>query len=512
MKINLIYQTLRKLSISQIYHRINFLFKKKFNVYQNFYLNKRVKVFHDTKNIKYDAVNRNYSCDNELDFKIDVIDDIIKNKFIFLNHKIDFGEQINWSLSENESKSRLWSFHLHYFDYLVDIAKLYIIKSDKKYYQYIKKTLLHWSSHNSLKDKNFDYAAWSRYVVSCRLISLIRVYALLKNSNLSDKPFFIFLRKLIIKHVLYLKDNLELDILGNHIIKNYKALVFASILFDDKELHFLTEKIYKKYISNQFTSKSGMHKEFSPMYSSIVLEDLLDIYNLNRDKKLEHVISKLLHCIDCLNENDKLFYFNDCVDSFAKPFSYLKTFANKLGISYEKIKKINDLDGLIVFSSCEKNNIKFGINCANIPIQDGHYHCSNLSLELFYKNLKFLTNSGVLGYSNNLNRNSFRSTSYHNTLQFGTFEQSQIWALFRVGKRAKSSYVISNDDTRNLLLRSNVVHYNGIVHKRTVELDNMNCKLNILDQVNSDKDTSCVYYHIHPKCIIKKLSWKSRKI
>ena len=186
------------------------------------------------------------------------------------------------------------------------------------------------------------------------MISLIRVYALLKNSNLSDKPFFIFLRKLIIKHVLYLKDNLELDILGNHIIKNYKALVFASILFDDKELHLLTEKIYKKYISNQFTSKSGMHKEFSPMYSSIVLEDLLDIYNLNRDKKLEHVISKLLHCIDCLNENDKLFYFNDCVDSFAKPFSYLKTFANKLGISYEKIKKINDLDGLIVFSSCEK--------------------------------------------------------------------------------------------------------------------------------------------------------------
>lgn len=512
MKINLIYQTLRKLSISQIYHRINFLFKKKFNVYQNFYLNKRVKVFHDTKNIKYDVVNRNYSCDNELDFKIDVIDDIIKNKFIFLNHKIDFGEQINWSLSENESKSRLWSFHLHYFDYLVDIAKLYIIKSDKKYYQYIKKTLLHWNSHNSLKDKNFDYAAWSRYVVSCRLISLIRVYALLKNSNLSDKPFFIFLRKLIIKHVLYLKDNLELDILGNHIIKNYKALVFASILFDDKELHFLTEKIYKKYISNQFTSKSGMHKEFSPMYSSIVLEDLLDIYNLNRDKKLEHVISKLLHCIDCLNENDKLFYFNDCVDSFAKPFSYLKTFANKLGISYEKIKKINDLDGLIVFSSCEKNNIKFGINCANIPIQDGHYHCSNLSLELFYKNLKFLTNSGVLGYSNNLNRNSFRSTSYHNTLQFGTFEQSQIWALFRVGKRAKSSYVISNDDTRNLLLRSNVVHYNGIVHKRTVELDNMNCKLNILDQVNSDKDTSCVYYHIHPKCIIKKLSKNSLEI
>ena len=117
-----------------------------------------------------------------------------------------------------------------------------------------------------------------------------------------------------------------------------------------------------------------MHKEFSPMYSSIVLEDLLDIYNLNRDKKLEHVISKLLHCIDCLNENDKLFYFNDCVDSFAKPFSYLKTFANKLGISYEKIKKINELD-FNSFSNCEKITLS-QINCANIPIQDGHYHCS----------------------------------------------------------------------------------------------------------------------------------------
>ncbi len=512
MKINLLYQTLRKLSISQIYYRINFLFKKKFNVYQNFYLKKKVKLFHDTKDIKNDAVNRNYLYDNGLHFEMDVVEDIIKNKFIFLNHKIDFGEQINWNLSEDESKSRLWTFHLHYFDYLVDIAKLYIVKSDKKYFQYIKKTLLDWSSHNSLKDKNFDYAAWSRYSVSCRLISLIRVYALLKNSNLSDKLFFIFLRKLIIKHVLYLKDNLELDILGNHIIKNYKALVFASILFNDNQLHLFTEKIYKKYILNQFTSVSGMHKEFSPMYSSVVLEDLLDIYNLNRDKKLEDVISKLLHCIDCLNDNDKLFYFNDCVDNFAKPFSYLKRFAKQLGISFEKIKKINDLDGLIVFSNCEKNNIKLGINCANIPIQDGHYHCSNLSLELFYKNLKFLTNSGVLGYSNNLNRNLFRSTSYHNTLQFGSFEQSQIWSLFRVGKRAKSSYKISNDDLRNLFIRSNVVHYNGIVHKRTVELDNMNYTLNILDQVNSDKDVSRVYYHIHPKCIIKKLSENSLEI
>ena len=124
-----------------------------------------------------------------------------------------------------------------------------------------------------------------------------------------------------------------------------------------------------------------------------------------------------------------------------------------MGISFEKIKKINDLDGLIVFSNCEKNNIKLGINCANIPIQDGHYHCSNLSLELFYKNLKFLTNSGVLGYSNNLNRNLFRSTSYHNTLQFGSFEQSQIWSLFRVGKRAKSSYKISNDDLKEFVYK-----------------------------------------------------------
>ena len=288
--------------------------------------------------------------------------------------------------------------------------------------------------------------------------------------------------------------------------------MFASILFNDNQLHLFTEKIYKKYILNQFTSVSGMHKEFSPMYSSVVLEDLLDIYNLNRDKKLEDVISKLLHCIDCLNDNDKLFYFNDCVDNFAKPFSYLKRFAKQLGISFVKIKKINDLDGLIVFSNCEKNNIKLGINCANIPIQDGHYHCSNLSLELFYKNLKFLTNSGVLGYSNNLNRNLFRSTSYHNTLQFGSFEQSQIWSLFRVGKRAKSSYKISNDDLRNLFIRSNVVHYNGIVHKRTVELDNMNYTLNIFDQVNSDKDVSRVYYHIHPKCIIKTLSENSLEI
>ena len=73
---------------------------------------------------------------------MDVVEDIIKNKFIFLNHKIDFGEQINWNLSEDESKSRLWTFHLHYFDYLVDIAKLYIVKSDKKIFSIYQKNLI----------------------------------------------------------------------------------------------------------------------------------------------------------------------------------------------------------------------------------------------------------------------------------------------------------------------------------------------------------------------------------
>ena len=116
--------------------------------------------------------------------------------------------------------------------------------------------------------------------------------------------------------------------------------MFASILFNDNQLHLFTEKIYKKYILNQFTSVSGMHKEFSPMYSSVVLEDLLDIYNLNRDKKLEDVISKLLHCIDCLNDNDKLFYFNDCVDNFAKPFSYLKDLQNNWVFHLKKLKKL----------------------------------------------------------------------------------------------------------------------------------------------------------------------------
>ena len=71
---------------------------------------KKVKLFHDTKDIKNDAVNRNYLYDNGLHFEMDVVEDIIKNKFIFLNHKIDFGEQINWNLSEDESKSRLGLF------------------------------------------------------------------------------------------------------------------------------------------------------------------------------------------------------------------------------------------------------------------------------------------------------------------------------------------------------------------------------------------------------------------
>ena len=69
-------------------------------------------------------------------------------------------------------------------------------------------------------------------------------------------------------------------------MKNAKALIFAGLFFDDKEAEtwFLKGKsILERELSNQVLLDGG-HCELSPMYHSIVLEDLIDMYNIFSSK------------------------------------------------------------------------------------------------------------------------------------------------------------------------------------------------------------------------------------
>jgi uncharacterized heparinase superfamily protein len=69
--------------------------------------------------------------------------------------------------------------------------------------------------------------------------------------------------------------------------------------------------------------------------------------------------------------------------------------------------------------------------------QPGHAHCDLLSFELDQAGRRVVVDSGVHGYEGDPYRELVRSTRAHNTVMIAGREQSEVWATFRMARRAR---------------------------------------------------------------------------
>ncbi len=85
--------------------------------------------------------------------------------------------------------------------------------------------------------------------------------------------------------VRVLERRLEFHLLGNHLLANAKALVFAGFFFEGPDAQrwlYRGRTILDSELPEQVLPDGG-HFERSPMYHAIILEDLLDLENLSTD-------------------------------------------------------------------------------------------------------------------------------------------------------------------------------------------------------------------------------------
>ena len=103
----------------------------------------------------------------------------------------------------------------------------------------------------------------------------------------------------------YLARRSEYHLLGNHLLANAKALVFAGLFFAGEEADaWLAQglQILAAELPEQILADGG-HFERSPMYHCLVLEDLLDLCNLcccyTAGEEALSKLSKLSKRLDC---------------------------------------------------------------------------------------------------------------------------------------------------------------------------------------------------------------------
>jgi uncharacterized heparinase superfamily protein len=419
--------------------------------------------------------------------------------FLFLNEANQLSK-VGW---DNSSLSKLWRYNLHYFDCLNQVE----LKNEGVELQ--NNVINKWTIENQFGKGT----GWEPYPTSLRIINWIKWH--FKTNNLSDEA-----KLSLWKQVVWLAGRPEYHLLGNHLFINAKALLFACVFFGLDEYSAIYRKalkILKEELSEQLL-RDGAHFELSPMYHSLAMEDLLDLYqlktNLPSSFPSQEIQDKFLTGMNWLSylsyENGELAHFNDCANGIAPTFKEIEDLGKRLGLNWilNSDIKFNFLEQS-GFSIYKDENIHLIADIGNIgpDYLPGHAHADTLSFELALNGKRIIVNSGTSEYGLSDERLRQRGTSAHSTIELDGKSSSEVWSGFRVAQRARvTDLEIIYEDKK---LEFSAVHdgYTRILskplHKRKWKV-NDGC-LEIVDEVTGSQNSVQLRYYLHPDILIEML-------
>jgi uncharacterized heparinase superfamily protein len=412
--------------------------------------------------------------------------------YTFLNETHNLYE-IGWN---NKGLPKLWNYNLHYFDFLLQNT------NDNFVVEKQKSIINKWIIDNPLGKG----IGWDPYPTSLRIVNWIKWHS--STSGLTD----LALRSLWIQ-IQWLASRPEYHLLGNHLFVNMKALLFGCALFrlDEKSIIYKKAlKILRTELDEQFLSDGG-HFELSPMYHSLAMQDLLDLYQLAStlpnsfpiDKFHVKFKSGMFWLTYMIYENQELAHFNDSANGIAPKFEDLIDFAKKIGINYrqEILPVFNHFadPGVAVVKS-SKIHLIADIGKVGPDYLPGHGHADTLSFELAVDGHRLIVNSGTSEYGFSKERLRQRSTAAHSTIEVDGQSSSDVWSGFRVARRASVSNFKTKVDEKGFEFSA---EHNGFrrlnrncIHKRFWKV--VSDEIQIMDVVSGKGNFVHLRYFLHP--------------
>jgi uncharacterized heparinase superfamily protein len=331
----------------------------------------------------------------------------------------------------------LWRYNQHYFD-------------DLNAERAAERRAWHAALLDRWLDDNPPGAgtAWAPYPTSLRLVNVLKWHA--AGNTLTPR-----LLASLAAQVRWLSARLEWHLLGNHLFANAKALVVAGLCFEgDEAAGWLRTglRILERELPEQFLD-DGAHFELTPMYHALALEDLLDLLNVMRwqagaadvPAPLQRALRQRAQAAgDWLQRmrhpDGTLARFNDCSEGIAPPTDDLLAYAARLGLNVgPPALQALDAPGASGYARLAWDGALAFLDLAAIgpDYLPGHAHADTLSFELSLGRQPVVVNRGTSVYGTGAQRQAERGTAAHSTLQIGAEDSSEVWAGFRVGRRAR---------------------------------------------------------------------------
>ena len=393
---------------------------------------------------------------------------------------------------------RLWSYNLHYFDDLAADAT-----AEREGWH--RALIARWIAENP----PVRGTAWEPYPTSLRIVNWVKW---LLAGRMADAT----MRDSLAVQARWLRGRKEIHLLGNHLWANAKALVFAGSLFEGGEAARWQADglaLVRRELAEQILADGG-HFERSPMYHAIVLEDLLDLIQLaavlpagfdaGEVASWRAIAVRMLRWLRVMTHPDGgIALFNDAALGIAPDHAALDAYARQLGIESDAAP----LAALETLPDSGYVRLQAG---AAVLIADvgeigpdylpGHAHADTLSFELSLHGVRLLVNGGTSTYAEGAERQRQRGTAAHNTVQVDGEDSSEVWAGFRVARRARPSAVSHGVDADGLWLRASHDGYRRLpgraLHRRQWHLSER--ALSIVDEIQGGFREAVACVHVHP--------------
>ncbi|MBL8470195.1 MAG: alginate lyase family protein [Rhodocyclaceae bacterium] len=410
-------------------------------------------------------------------------------KFRFLNEERQLRFPEDW---QAPGASRLWLYNLHYFEDLCAIGS-----SARRAWH--TQLMQRWIAENPPRRG----VGWESYPLSLRIVNWIK-WAMDGNPPGDE------LCASLATQVRYLRRRLEYHLLGNHLFSNAKALVFAGAFFSGPEAAGWFDqgmRLIDKLLGEQVLA-DGAHFELSPMYHALALEDLLDLINIGSacgmavPANWRDTAPRMFDWLRAMCHPDGgIAFFNDAALGLAPTLCELKRYAADLGVPVVARGRAS-LPAASGYVRMEAGAAVLIADCAAIgpDYLPAHGHADSLSFELSLQSRRVLVNSGTSIYAGGPLRQAQRGTAAHNTLRLDGRDSSDVWAEFRVARRARTQLELGPDPLQGLLQASHdgYRHLSGAArHRRRWQLGLD--ELNIFDSVEGKgyHRVEC-FLHFHP--------------
>ena len=294
--------------------------------------------------------------------------------------------------------------------------------------------------------------AWTPWAVSLRIVYWSRYLAWRDavSSDGSGGDFERAFRRELYKNALFLRNHVETDVGGNHLIENGAALIVAGVLFSKRSWIKGGTSILTDAATTQFL-EDGYHFERSPMYHVLTLTryltvcDLLDRGEQSVPGELRTTADKATAFLRFLRPpNGRIPLLNDAVYGQALPLEDCLQYADAIGFENEggverwappaRTESIKRTSGYRWLRTDDGAMLIDG-GLVGPPHLPGHSHSDTLSVLLWLDDRPVMTDTGTFGYVAGSRREYARGVRGHNTVQVGDTEPITLGGTYLMGPR-----------------------------------------------------------------------------